>query len=100
MLCNSCIHKNVCKHTDHFKEYEKQYEEMRKKSSLFDKAIECPCYKEELSLGDEIYKLGVVRNSLIRYTEDNTYIIDNHDKQILKVIDEILAKTIENLKIN
>lgn len=44
MLCDNCLHKNVCKHTEHFKEYEKQYIEMRKKCSLFDQPIECACY--------------------------------------------------------
>lgn len=47
MLCDNCLHKNVCKHTEHFKEYEKQYIEMRKKCSLFDKPIECSCFAKE-----------------------------------------------------
>lgn len=47
MLCDNCLHKNVCKHTEHFKEYEKQYIEMRKKCSLFGLPIECTCFTKE-----------------------------------------------------
>lgn len=44
MLCDNCLHKNVCKHVEKFKLYEKQYEEIKKESALFDKPIECPCF--------------------------------------------------------
>lgn len=59
MLCDNCLHKNVCKHIEHFKEYEKQYIEMRKKCSLFDPPIECTCFAKE----------GVYRD--FKETEDN-----------------------------
>lgn len=49
MLCDSCIHNKVCKEIDNFKEYNKQYEQMKKKCSLFDKPIECPCYSEDIN---------------------------------------------------
>ena len=76
MLCNSCIHKNVCKHTDHFKEYEKQYEEMRKKSSLFDKPIECPCYEAR-----------VEKKSCVSSTKEEMERLDKLEKKIGKILD-------------
>ena len=102
MLCNSCIHKNVCKHTDHFKEYEKQYEEMRKKSSLFDKPIECPCYKEvdkARFTTKDIKGLEIV-NDFIKIFSKGNKILTSREINSFMISSEILEEHINRLKIN
>lgn len=100
MLCDNCLHKNVCKHKEHFKEYEKQYIEMRKKCSLFDPPIECSCYtKEEVFNKNEIHNVEVVKDYLKTYFKNNLSFMDNVQMVAFNLMDELLESHIEKLKI-
>lgn len=44
VLCNSCNNSGICKEKEKFLEYCKQYNEMKKVSSLFDGEANCPFY--------------------------------------------------------
>jgi hypothetical protein len=83
MLCDSCLHKTVCKEIENFKKYNKQYEEMKEVSSLFDKPIECPCYMNKKSNPNVLYELIKEGNKL------------NKDIEINCIIGELLTLVVE-----
>ena len=102
MLCNKCIHNNVCKHTELFKEYDKQYQEMRKISSLFDKPIECPCHEEKeikdyKEAGEEIRRL-VLKANIIALSNETIKLIKNYE-DIIKDLAKQLGIDVTNSNI-
>ena len=46
-LCKSCIHSVVCKHSEKYKQYIEEMEELSKKYDIFEQAPECKLYKKE-----------------------------------------------------
>lgn len=99
MLCDSCLHKMVCKEIDNFKKYEEQYIEMRKISSLFDKPIECPCHLEsrDKDIKQDIKNLEVIKFYLKGYL-NRAVGMSFMDIKAFTIIDELLENNIKRLK--